>query len=93
MANDIFDQLREIIRQGDDQKVRNFLVQNVKEFPVDVQDEIILGFLEEAATAQGRQAAAVKTIRDRGIAMIDELEKTKEKLEDKRKLLDIKENF
>ncbi len=83
----------EVVALGDEDAARKFLADNLKKFPQDVQDKIISAFFEEALSKKAADLHAVLDFQKEGIAAISDLEQGKRKLEDKQKLLDLKEGI
>ena len=82
-----------IVARGNEQEAKDFLIKNLKSFPQSAQDEIIAAFFEEALVNKNDELHAIADFRKQGMDAIDELEKGKRTLEDKGKLLDIKNSI
>jgi len=90
MPNNISTELREeflaIVERGDEDAAKKFLVTNLKRFPEDAQDAIISAFVEEAITQKAGDDKAIADFRERGVAMMKELEKSEQLLKLKEKI-------
>jgi hypothetical protein len=96
MINTIPENLRKeflaIVDRGDERAAREFLVTHLKEFPRDTQDAIIMAFVEEALGKGAEEAKLIADFQKQGLEAIDDLEKSKRELEDKKKMLELKES-
>ncbi len=63
------------------------------EFPQETQDAIIMAFVEEALGKSAEETKLIADFQKQGLAAIDELEKSKQELEDKKKMLELKESM
>lgn len=93
MDNELHKQLEALIKRGDEEKVRSFVVEHLKEFPKKDQDELIVGLVEDALSADADGETAVSNFRKHGFLVAKEIEKAQEELGIKEKLLDIKESL
>jgi hypothetical protein len=83
----------EVVACGDEEAARKFLVDNLKQFPQDVQNKIISAFFEEALSKRSSGLHAVADFQKEGLRAINDLEQGKKKLEDKERLLNLKDSI
>jgi len=97
MAEKTFEELHEefsrIAVRGDEAELKKFLVTNLKAFPKKQQEDIIMAFVEEAVAMRKDGLDALDAFQKEGLEAVAALEKTKQALEDRAKLLDIKEKI
>lgn len=91
--NQLYDEFFALVERGDEAAAKKFLVDNLKEFPQETQDTIIIAFLEEAMTKQASDDVAMAGFKKRGVEMIRQLEEEKETLGKKLKMAEIKESL
>jgi len=82
-----------LLKEGDEQAARRFLVEHLKEFPQETQDAIIMSFVEEALGKSAEEAKLIADFQESGLREIDELEKSKQQLEEKKKMIELKESM
>ena len=85
----IYQKFLEMVKNGTEQEVRDFLVNNLKQFPQDMQEYIVAAFFEEAL----EKKAAVGELQQQGLEMNANMEKLRKELEKKAKLAEIKEGL
>lgn len=93
ISESIRKEFSEVIARGNEQEAREFLAKNIKKFPREMQDEIIGAFFEEALVRKNAELRAIVDFRKQGVEMIEDLEHNKRKLEDKKKLLELKDSI
>ena len=85
-------ELEAVIKTGDEAKFRRFVSEHMREFPKDVQDDIIVALLEEAL-GQNNTEQLIGDFQRRGVIALDILGKAQEELEREKKLREIKESL
>jgi len=90
ISEELVEKFFEIAGKGDEAKLREFLVENLKKFPQDAQDAIVMAFFEEALAKRVAEDGALSDFRERGLKMADALEQAKKELEKQEKLNKIK---
>lgn len=96
MANDfslLYAQFREILDTGTEDQTQKFLTDHMQEFPEDMQQVITLALFENGLNKAAESQKAVEDFKKEGIEIVDELEKGKRILDDKRKILDLQEKI
>ncbi|MDE2018851.1 MAG: hypothetical protein KGJ13_00720 [Patescibacteria group bacterium] len=93
ISDDLYKDFMAIVDRGDEKAAREFLVSHLKEFPQETQDAIIMAFVEEALGKSAEETKLIADFQKQGLAAIDELEKSKQELEDKKKMLELKESM
>jgi len=93
VSDALMKEFSEVVARGNEEDARRFLVDNLKKFPQDVQDKIITAFFEEALSKKANGLRAVADFQKEGLKAVNDLEQGKRKLEDKQKLLDLKESI
>jgi hypothetical protein len=85
-------ELEAVIKTGDEAKFRRFISEHMREFPKDVQDDIIVALLEEAL-GQNNTDQLISDFQRRGVIALDILGKAQEELEREKKLREIKKSL
>ena len=93
MPDNLYKDFMALVDRGDEKGAREFLVSHLKEFPQETQDAIIMAFVEEALGKGAEEAKLIADFQKQGLEALDELEKSKQELEAKKKMLEIKESI
>jgi hypothetical protein len=93
VSDAVMKEFSEVVARGDEKAAREFLVNNLKQFPQDVRDKITFAFFEEALSKKAAGLHAVADFQKEGLKAVNDLEQGKRQLEDKQKLLDLKESI
>ena len=86
----LYSKLTELVDAGDEKAVRDFLTEHIKEFPEDVQKKIIFDFFEDALDKKIESDTQNAQIQKEGIDTISDIEKTESKLNDLKKVGDVR---
>ncbi|HEY5221368.1 MAG TPA: hypothetical protein VIJ29_04515 [Candidatus Paceibacterota bacterium] len=82
------------LMEGDDQEaVKKFLIEHIKEFSERDRENILTAFLEDALDKENINDKALLDFQNKAIAAFKRLEAEKAALEKQDKLLEIKENM
>ncbi|MDO8512400.1 MAG: hypothetical protein Q7S57_03950 [bacterium] len=85
----ILEQLSDIVVTGEETTARTFIIEHINEFPVDMKNELIFAFLQEAVEMD----TAIKEIQNRaigeGVEALKEVRKVKSKILDKKRIFEI----
>jgi hypothetical protein len=82
-----------IVDAGDEAKAREFLVENLAQFPEDTQEVIIMAFFEEALAKKDKDEQLVADFKKQGLQAVNAIDRAKIELEKRLKLAEIKENI
>jgi hypothetical protein len=97
MANrtleELYNEVLNIGESGGEQAAKDFIIKNLNEFPEEEKNSIIVAFVEEALTEQKEGGDAVAAFQQEGLAKFKEMVAEKKMLEDKDKMLEIKESL
>ncbi len=93
VSDALMKEFSEVVARGNEEDARKFLVDNLKQFPQEVQGKIIGAFFEEALSKKADGLHAVADFQKEGLAAVSNLEQGKRQLDDKQKLLDLKESI
>ena len=93
MDNDVYKRLRALIEQGDETVARNFLIEHINEVPKEDRDDIIVSLVEEALSKSSSEERALADLRKQGFAIADDIQNAQTKVQDKLKILDLKEKL
>lgn len=74
---DLYNEFRRLAQEGNEEKVRRFLMDHLKEFPENIQEDIIFAFFEEGLERSAEEEEVVGNVREGVI----EAGKTVEKLQ------------
>lgn len=91
--NNLYTEFFEVADRGDEQEAKDFLLRNLKRFPQDVQDAIITAFFEDALKKSADDSRVVAEFQKDGLQAAGDLERLKDELRKKAKLLEIKESI
>jgi len=92
IPENILRELIALIKQGDETRVREFLISNIKELPQKTQDAIITAFLEEALLKENGDSL-ISDFRGQGIGLAKAIEREADELERQIKLAEIKKQI
>ena len=92
IPENIKQELLKFIESGDEAKARDFIIENLKAFPQETQDAIIVAVLEEALE-QKNGDGLVSDLRKKVIEAATVLGEAKEELDKQIKLAEIKEKI
>lgn len=82
------------LMEGDDQEaIKKFLIEHIKDFPERDQEDILAAFLEDALDKEKTEDEALLDFQGKAIALFKKLEAEKAALEKQDKLLEIKESI
>lgn len=90
---ELYDKFREVMINGDEQEARNFLVSHLKEFPQEIQDEIVLAFFQEGLEKAAEEAQLLRDFQVQALEEVKEIEQIRGEVKDKLDLLKIKEEI
>lgn len=92
-SENIYEEFFKVAEAGDEQAAKEFLLTYLKRFPQKEKDEIIAAFFEDALQESAGGATAAAEFQKQVIETVEGLEGMKKKLEDKDRLLQIKETI
>ena len=92
ISEDLVKEFFAIAEKGDEAKAREFLIDNLKKFPKDTQDAIIVAFFEEAVGKKAQEDKALSDFRKQGLQMAGVLEQAQKELQKQEKLNKIKKS-
>jgi hypothetical protein len=93
ISAELYEEFFRIAESGDEAAGRKFLMEYFKEFPEETQNAIIGAFVEEALQKKNEEQGVIADFQKQGVEMVNALQKTKEDLQKKSKMLDIKESL
>ena len=97
MANipfkDLYDEFIKIAERGDEQEARDFLIKHLNDFPEKVRKGLVLAFFEDAVATQAEDAALVSDFQNESVQALNDMTTLKKTLEDKGKLLEVKDSI
>ena len=83
----------QLLKRGDEEAARRFLLEHLKEFPQDTQDAITIAFLEDALSQSANGNKTMANFRAQGMAILETLGEAKEEAEKQAKLVEIKKGI
>ena len=92
-SKNIYEALFEVIRNEDEQKVKDFLVDHFENFTKEDREAIVVALFEEAAQKQAASANAIAAFQKEVIVLFEQLDRAKKELEKTSALLEIKEKL
>jgi hypothetical protein len=92
-SENIYDEFLKVADAGDELAAKDFLITYLKLFPEKEKTEIIAAFFDDAVKNGAADAIAVSDFQKQALETVDGLGVMKKKLEDKDKLLQIKETI
>ncbi len=78
---ELYDNLSLVMKEGDEEKAKQFLVDNFKSFPEEMQSQITAAFIVEALQNKADEIDAVSDMQKSGLDAILKLEEIKSSLE------------
>jgi len=88
--SDLYNEFLVYADKGDEQGARNFLIENLKKFPEEVQDKLIFAFFEEALIDETKGMKEVAEVQKQGLEAMSQIEKAKKILKDRIKIRDLR---
>ena len=92
-SENIYDEFLKVADAGDERSSKDFLITYLKLFPEKEKAEIVAAFFEDAVKDSAADAAVVADFQKKTLETVDGLGAMKKKLEEKDKLLQIKETI
>lgn len=89
----LYNQFFQIVERGDETAARKFILDHLNEFDEDSKNEILFGLFEDALATQVNNAGAIADFKKKGAAMLKDMAQERRDLEDRLKLVDIKESL
>ena len=80
IPSEIENKLLDLVKTGDEKRVRDFVIEHIKEFPEDVRDSLIFSLFSEAAQDSGEDAEALMKFKEEGLSALMDLARAKEDL-------------
>jgi hypothetical protein len=80
IPSEVKNKLLDLVKTGDEKRVRDFVIEHIKEFPEDVRDSLIFGFFSEAVQDSGENAEALMKFKEEGLSALMDLARAKEDL-------------
>jgi hypothetical protein len=93
IPKEIREAFMKIVESGDEAKAREFLVENLSQFPEDTQEVITMAFFEEALAKKDESDQLVADLKTQGLEAVNVIDRAKEELEKHVKLAEIKESI
>jgi hypothetical protein len=80
IPSEIKNKLLDLVKTGDEKRVRDFVIEHIKEFPEDVRDSLIFSFFSEAVKDNSVDAEALMKFKEEGLSALMDLANAKEDL-------------
>jgi hypothetical protein len=90
---DLYNKFLVFVDQNDEEGARNFLIENLDKFPEEVKNSLIFAFFEESLSKEGQDIKNLTKFQEQAIDAISQVDKAKKILEDKIKVLNIKDQL
>lgn len=87
------EQLLTILESGNERAVKDFLIEHLKEFSEEIQENIVTLFFTEALEQYVSNGQQIISLQKELLATLEKAEKTEAALNDKKKELDAKEQL
>ena len=87
------EQLLTILESGNERAVKDFLIEHLKEFSEEIQENIATLFFTEALEQRVSNGQQIISLQKELLATLEKAEKTEAALNDKKKELDAKEQL
>ncbi len=84
--SELYDQFMGYVEKGDEQGAKDFLIENLKNFPEETQEKLTMAFFEEALTKETTGMAELGQMQKEGVEAMGQIAKAKKILEDKAKV-------
>lgn len=91
--SDLYKTLTELIEAGDEQVVRDYILDHLKEFPEDVQKKIIFEFFDDAVDKSIEANTQKSQLQKEGLSAIAEIEKVEKTVKDNQKMSNLRSSL
>lgn len=92
LAN-LYKELRKVLLSGEEERLRNFFFEHFKEFPLDLKDDFLFLFFEEALERTSSEEEQFLDFVQKFLESLKNLERIKGEVKDKIELLEVKEKI
>ncbi len=89
----IYKELDELINTGDEQKIKDLLIENVNYFSDEIKNKIVMMIFEESLNKESNVLVDIKSIQKDLLEEKTNIENNLKKAEEAEKILDIKEGM
>jgi hypothetical protein len=89
----LHEQFLKLVKEGDEQAVKTFLVDHIKEFSEPMQNKIIAAFFTEALKKKASDVRNIAALQKELLEAFEATEKMQKIVADKKKELEIKEHL
>lgn len=86
---EIIQQLQNIISVGDEKAVRQFIVEHIKEFPVQIRNKFIFAFFREAVARETEIKVVQAKMVSEAKPELKELRKIGQNIEEKKRIVEL----
>lgn len=90
---ELYEEFREVLKENNEEKARDFLISHLEEFPKEAQEKIILAFFQEALEKAAEEANLLQDFQAKALNEIKEVEQVKRDLEDRLEIIKTKEEI
>ena len=85
----IYDEFIAQVERGDEQAARQLLIENIPNFPQELQDEIIFGLFEEGVLKAAKEGEVIANLQQQGLENLETLQRVRNKIEDQLKIIKV----
>ena len=82
----IYDKFLEAMEQNNESAARQLLIDNIPNFPQELQDEIMFGLFEEDVLRAAKEGEMIAKMQEQGLQNLEALVRVQKKIEDQLKI-------
>jgi hypothetical protein len=90
---ELYQEFQKIASSGSEEQARQFLIDNLPQFPEEVRKQIVFAFFEEGLEKAAEGESLINNFQKRGLEAVKTLEELKRILEDKKGELELKQSL
>lgn len=85
----IYDAFAAHIEKGDEQAARQLLIENIPNFPKELQDQILFGLFEEEVLRVAEEGKTLAAMQQHGLQNLEQLRQMQNKIKDQLKIIQV----
>ena len=91
--NQRYDEFLDLVKNGTEEEVTEFLKAHLNEFPEDLQQKILFAYFEDEVNRQSDEFHALEDVKRSGLEVLKKLEAIKKEMEEAQKIHDLEESL
>lgn len=89
----MYNQFAGHMEKGDEQAARQLLVENIPNFPKELQDEILFGLFEEGVVRAAADGDMIAKMQQQGLQNLEALHRVQNKIADQLKIIKVQRDL